>query len=323
MRSMLVKSFIVAAFCSPLAICATAASAQQMGPTIPPPPAPQQQQEPSAGPAPAAAAGPVTECPGNPNPLGVSRVVEIDTTGGPGFGFQHYKLYDFLNPKEVVLTFDDGPLPNRTTAVLKALEAECTKAIFFFVGKEAAGYPDIVHSVAKAGHTVGSHTMLHKDLAKMTLDQARDEIEEAISIVNRGAGQPTAPFFRFPMLRHSPETLKYLADRNIAVFSTDIDSFDFKGGRADALIKRVMANLDKHGKGMILMHSIQPHTAQAMPELLKRLKAGGYKVVQMVPKAPVKTLPEYDEKIAKDMQGMPTALADRPLNSVVKTIGGQ
>lgn len=276
-----------------------------------------------------AAAGPVappaakTECPGNPDPLGVSRVVEIDTTGGPGFGFQHYKLYDFLNPKEVVLTFDDGPLPNRTTAILAALDAECTKAIFFSVGKVAAGYPEILHSVAKSGHTIGAHTVLHKDLSKMPMDKAKDEIEKSFSIIHRAVGGPTAPFFRFPFLRASPEELKYLADRNVAVFSTDIDSFDFKRSSPDKLVKHIMALLDKRGKGIILMHDIQPHTAKAMPALLKQLKAGGYKVVQMTAKQPITTLPEYDEQIAKEMQGMPTALTDRPMNSVVRTISGE
>ncbi len=326
MRSNLTKTLIaVAALCSPLAFHAvTAAQAQEMGPTqggAPQAAAPEPTPSPQMGPA--APAVKQTDCPGNPNPLGVSRVVEIDTTGGPGFGFQHYKTYDFLNPKEVVLTFDDGPLPNRTTAVLAALNAECTKAIFFSVGKVAAGYPDILHEVAKAGHTIGAHTMLHKDLSKMPFEEAKGEIEKSFSVIHRAVGAGTAPFFRFPFLRHSPETLKYLADRNVAVFSTDIDSFDFKGGRADALVKRIMAGLEKRGKGIILMHDIQPHTAQAMPDLLKQLKAGGYKVVQMTASAPIQTLPEFDALIAKDMQGMPTALSDRPLNSVVKTISGQ
>jgi peptidoglycan/xylan/chitin deacetylase (PgdA/CDA1 family) len=280
-------------------------------------------------PKPEQALGPVAppaqkkECPGNPDPLGVTRVVEIDTTGGPGFGFQHYKLYDFLNPKEVVLTFDDGPLPNRTTAVLAALDAECTKAIFFSVGKVAAGYPEILRDVAKSGHTIGAHTVTHKDLSKMTIDQAKEEIEKSFSIIHRAVGGPTAPFFRFPFLRGTPEELKYLADRNIAVFSTDIDSFDFKRWTPEKLVKHVMALLDKRGKGIILMHDIQPHTAKALPDLLKALKAGGYKVVHMTAKAPIVTLPEYDEAVAKEMQGMPTALTDRPMSSVVRTISGE
>src|SRR5262245_48887711 len=63
-----------------------------------------------------------TSC-SNPNALGVSRVVEIDTTGGPGFGFEHFKSHDFLREGEVVLTFDDGPWPKNTPAVLAALAA--------------------------------------------------------------------------------------------------------------------------------------------------------------------------------------------------------
>ncbi len=320
MRAILTTSLIAGvALFGPLAFTASAqapapgAQAPAAQPSATPPPA----MGPTAPPVAA------TDCPGNPNPLGVARVVEIDTTGGPGFGFQHYKTYDFLNPKEVVLTFDDGPLPNRTTAVLAALNAECTRAIFFSVGKVAAGYPEILRDVAKSGNTIGAHTMLHKDLSKMPFQEAKDEIEKSFSVIHRAVGAPTAPFFRFPFLRATPEELKYLADRNVAVFSTDIDSFDFKGGRADKLVKHIMSLLEKLGKGIILMHDIQPHTASAMPDLLKALKAGGYKIVHMVPKVPIQTLPEYDEAIAKDMQGMPTALSDRPLNSVVRTIGGQ
>ncbi len=282
---------------------------------------PAEAQDDSMGPTPPAVAQ--KECPGNPDPLGVSRVVEIDTTGGPGFGFQHYKMYDFLNPKEVVLTFDDGPLPNRTTKILAALDAECTKAIFFSVGKVASGYPDILRDVAKSGHTIGGHTVTHKDLSKMPIDQAKEEIEKSFSIIRHATGAPQAPFFRFPFLRASPETLKYMADRNVAVFSTDIDSFDFKRTSANKLVKHIMHLLDKRGKGIILMHDIQPHTAKAMPDLLTQLKKNGYKVVQMTAKEPVKTLPEYDELTAKDMKGMPTVLSDRPMNSVVRTISGQ
>ena len=252
----------------------------------------------------------------------MSRVVEIDTTGGPGFGFQHYKTYDFLNPKEVVLTFDDGPLPNRTPVVLAALAAECTKATFFSVGKVAAGYPEILRDVAKAGHTIGAHTVNHKDLSKMKFDEAKDEIERSISIVHRAVDGPTAPFFRFPFLKDTPELLKYLASRNIAVFSTDIDTFDFNGPKPDALVKHVMALLEKRGKGIVLMHDIQPHTAQALPEILKQLKAKDYKVVQLTAKAPVQTLPEYDVLIEQDIKGLPTALSQRPMTSVIKTISG-
>ena len=86
------------------------------------------------------------------------------------------------------------------------------------------------------------------------------------------------------------------------MFSCDVDSFDFKSSQSDQIIKTVMTKLDKQGKGIILMHDLQKHTAQALPTLLRRLKAGGYKVVQMKAKEPLETLPEYDALLVKDLK---------------------
>lgn len=256
----------------------------------------------------------------NPNALGVARTVEIDTAGGPGFGFEHYKAYDFLQDKEVVLTFDDGPQVNTTKAILDALDAHCTKAIFFSLGKMAIGLPEIIRDVARRGHTVGTHTWSHQDLRKKTDQEAKDEIEKGVSGVRRAVGGPIAPFFRYPFLRDSPATIAHLASRNIALFSTDVDSFDFKRQSAEHLVENIMKRLEKKGKGILLMHDIQPHTAKAMPGLLDALKAGGYKIVHMRPKAELKTLAEYDALIEKDVKGLPAAGAERPLSSVVRTV---
>jgi peptidoglycan/xylan/chitin deacetylase (PgdA/CDA1 family) len=269
--------------------------------------------------APAPAAAPA-KC-DNPNALGVARVVEIDTTGGPGFGFEHFKAYDFLRDKEVVLTFDDGPWPNNTPAVLKALADQCTKALFFPIGKHAGYRPDILKQVAAAGHTIGSHTWSHKDLTTLTPDEAKAEIEKGIAAVSIALGnQPVGPFFRFPALRNPPEMVKYLGERNVGIFSTDMDSFDFKMRKPEQVIKSVMDKLAKHGKGIILMHDFQQATAHAAPELLKQLKAGGYKVVQVTGKTPVEPIKEYTEAVLKEMGG---GLDEaRPMSSVIKTIEG-
>src|ERR1039457_688235 len=255
---------------------------------------------PAAAPAPAAAAAPApapvatkAKC-DNPNALGVERVVQIDTTGGPGFGFEHFKAYDFLRDKEVVLTFDDGPWPGNTPRVLKALADQCTKAMFFPIGKHSGWHPEILKEVAAAGHTIGSHTWSHKDLSRLTPQEATDEIEKGIAAVSIALGnQPVAPFFRFPALRHPPELLKYVGDRNLGVFSTDMDSFDFKMRKPEQVVASVMKKLEKHGKGIILMHDFQQATAHAAPELLKQLKEGGYKVVQVVGKPPAEPIKEY------------------------------
>ncbi len=260
-------------------------------------------------------------CP-NPSTLGVTRTVEIDTTGGPGFGFEHFKQHDFLRTGEVVLTFDDGPWPHNTLAVLKALAEQCTKATFFPIGKHATYYPEILKQVAEAGHTIGNHTWSHQDLSKKgtTIEQAKEEIEKGVSAVRMAIDGPTAPFFRFPALRHPPELVTYLGERNVGIFSTDMDSFDFKMRKPDQVVKSVLTKLEKYGKGIVLMHDFQRTTAEALPVLLAELKAKGYKIVHMKAKEPIKTIAQYDEMIRKDV-ALPT-VSQRPTASVVRTIDG-
>ena len=292
-----------------LALSASLGAAGTVQAQTPPAPAP------AAKPAPAAAA-----CPGNPNALGVARTVEIDTTGGPGFGFEHFKAYDFLRDHEVVLTFDDGPWPHNTPEVLAALAAQCAKATFFPIGKHALWHPEILKQVAAQGHTIGSHTWSHANLAKKTPEEAKDEIERGISAVRAALGTPEAPFFRFPALRHPPEMVKYLGERNIAIFSTDLDSFDFKYRKSGHLVPFMMAKLAKAGKGIILMHDFQRATADDLAALLAALKTDGYKIVHMKAKGTVKTLANYDEIINKEFAG--SVVGKRPTASVVHTIEG-
>jgi peptidoglycan/xylan/chitin deacetylase (PgdA/CDA1 family) len=267
-------------------------------------------------PAPAASNAPACN---KPNALGVSRTVEVDTTGGPGFGFEHFRQHDFLRTGEVVLTFDDGPWVT-TPAVLKALAEECVRATFFPIGKHATYYPEILKQVAAGGHSIGSHTWSHVDLSRKTVEEAKAEIEKAVSAVKwalDGQGH-AAPFFRFPALRHPPEIVTYLGQRNIAIFSTDMDSFDFKMRKPEQVINSIMTKLKKHGKGIVLMHDFQQATAHAVPALLAQLKAEGYKIVHMKARDAVTSLPQYDEELQKD-QKLPT-VSQRPTSSVVRTV---
>jgi peptidoglycan/xylan/chitin deacetylase (PgdA/CDA1 family) len=286
-----------------------------------PAPAPAAAPQSAAAPAPS----PVKSAPAcdKPDGMGLARTVEIDTTGGPAFGTEHFKQYDFLRDKEVVLTFDDGPWPENTPMVIKALTDMCVKGTFFEIGEHATWRPDISKMVAAAGMTIGSHTWSHKDLARKPyatdIEQAKQEIEMGVSAVHMAVDGPIAPFFRFPDLQQPADLMTYLGTRNIAIFSTDIDTFDFKLRKPEDVVKSAMTKLAKNGKGIILMHDFQHATAEAMPELLRQLKAGGYKIVHVVPKQPVETIAKYDDMVrAKDK--FSATNNTRPQSSVVKTI---
>jgi peptidoglycan/xylan/chitin deacetylase (PgdA/CDA1 family) len=112
--------------------------------------------------------------------------------------------------------------------------------------------------VIDAGMTVGTHTWSHKDLARIPYakdpEKAELEIEMGNSAVHgAAAGGNVAPFFRFPDLQSPQRLLSYFAERNIAIFSTDIDSRDFTMHKPEQVIDSVMDQLGKQKKGIVLL----------------------------------------------------------------------
>jgi peptidoglycan/xylan/chitin deacetylase (PgdA/CDA1 family) len=264
----------------------------------------------------AAEAGPqVAPCATNPDVLGMSRIVEVDTTGAPLFGRTRDGGYDFLRDGEVVLTFDDGPLRAHTRAVLKALDSHCTKATFFMVGRMALADPQMVQEVAGHGHTVGAHTWSHAKLQGLAADKAKDEIELGFSAVAQALQGPIAPFFRFPYLRPTPAAMAYLKARYIASFTIDVDSRDFRTRDGDTVKRSVLTQLAGARKGILLFHDIQPSTAHALAGILDELKKSGFKVVHLVPKKMATTLPEYDAQADRLMAQRKVIAGKEPLAS--------
>ncbi|MEZ5909073.1 MAG: polysaccharide deacetylase family protein [Hyphomicrobiaceae bacterium] len=255
-----------------------------------------------------------TSCPGNPGAVGVSRIVRIDATGGPRFGHLQYRDHDFLTRGEVVLTFDDGPAPGITDVILKALERHCTKATFFVVGRMAISHPLLLQDVARRGHTIGTHTWSHKyQLRRTNMRTAEHEIELGFSAVQAALGKPIAPFFRYPFLSDGRRSLEHLGARNVAVFSIDIDSLDYRSRNADAIIAKVMGELKRKGKGILLFHDIQPATARAMPRLLDELRRGGYRIVHIQPTKAATTLARHDSEAARLLSRKRIAQTRNPL----------
>jgi peptidoglycan/xylan/chitin deacetylase (PgdA/CDA1 family) len=235
------------------------------------------------------------QCP--PSAIGMSREVAVDATGGPRFGHNQYPGPDFLRPGEVVLTFDDGPHKQLTPAILDTLDAHCVKATFFMVGQRVQAYPAIVREVARRGHTVGTHTWSHQNLKQISQDAAINEIELGMSAVRKALGQPGAPFFRFPYLSDPAFAIQHLRQRNTAIFSIDVDSYDFRTRSPTNVMRNVMSQLKTKRRGIILFHDIQPSTAGALGALLGDLKADGYKVVHLVPRGQQSTIATYDQRL--------------------------
>ena len=254
------------------------------------------------------------ECANRTDVLGVSRIVEIDTSRGPHFGEQYKGLEDdFLNYGEVVITFDDGPMRRHTIPVLDALDEQCTKATFFAVGRMAASDPSTLQEVQNRGHTIGTHTWSHKNLASLGAEAMKREIELGISAVAAAVDGPTAPFFRFPYLGHSKASRAYLESRGVGIFGIHVDSQDFRTRNAAVMQRTLLNRLERNGKGILLFHDIQVSTARGIRELLAELKTRGFRVVHIVPKDPATTLPEFDAIAAKSIKGRKGVTASAPL----------
>lgn len=235
-----------------------------------------------------------------PGAIGTSRRIEVDTGGGPRFGNNQYPSADLLKPGEIVLTFDDGPHKQLTPVVLDILDQHCAKATFFMVGQRAVAYPGLVRDVARRGHSIATHTWSHRNLKELSAEGAASEIELGISAVQKALGAPAAPFFRFPYLNDPAHATQHLRQRHTGIFSIDIDSYDFRTRSPTVVMRNVMQQIGSKGRGIILFHDIQPSTAGALGALLSDLKAGGYRVVHLVPKRSQTTLAEFDRRVGQD-----------------------
>lgn len=192
-----------------------------------------------------------------------------------------------LRPGEVILTFDDGPSPTHTPKILDALDEYGVKATFFMVGHMAKAHRTTAQKVALAGHTIGTHTHRHENLAKLSevgAMKAIGEGERAISSTLAPIGMEPAPFFRFPYLAHTSVLRAGLGDLGVVIFDVDVDSLDFKKDSAGTVLQRTLSRLDKAGGGIMLFHDLHARTARMMPELLSELQQRGYKVVHAAPK---------------------------------------
>jgi peptidoglycan-N-acetylglucosamine deacetylase len=246
-------------------------------------------------------------CPGNPDALSTSRVITVDAAVTPRVGRKHFPATLPLADKEVVLTFDDGPWPGTTSAVLDALRHECVRATFFLLGENAAAHPELARRELAEGHTVAHHSFRHPLLDHMTPAAAEAEIDRGFAAVDAAlygqatggrapsgqgrnaqapSGQagrrPRTPFFRFPGFASTPALLERLEARRIVVFGADLWASDWNPMTPAQELNLVQGRLEAAHGGIVLFHDTKQQTAVMVPALLRYLKAGGYRVVHVV-----------------------------------------
>lgn len=226
-------------------------------------------------------------CPGNADALGTSRILVLKPGEFTRVGVMQYPQSLPLADKEVVLTFDDGPLPRYTNPILDILAAQCVKATYFLVGEMARAYPATVRRIHEAGHTIGTHTEDHPlRMNKLPIEKVRAEIDQGIADVSAALwdAKDLAPFFRIPGFARSDAIEEELAARSLVVFGSDTVADDWHRRIKPADIVRLAMNrLEARGKGILLLHDIHAATVAALPDLLKKLKEAGFHVVHVVP----------------------------------------
>ncbi len=233
----------------------------------------------------AAAAEP---CPGNPQALGTERVLAVDANSTPRVGRKQFPDTLPLARHELVLTFDDGPWPGTTSRVLDALKAECVRATFFLLGRNAEAHPDLARRALAEGHSLGHHSFAHPLLSRMALAKAEAEIDRGIiadefALYGQRRNQPTTPFFRFPGFVSSKALLDRLAARGIVVFGADVWASDWNPMSPDQELRLIFARIERVDRGIVLLHDTKSQTAQMLPAFLRELKRRDFRIVHVVP----------------------------------------
>ncbi|MFO1184542.1 MAG: polysaccharide deacetylase family protein [Bauldia sp.] len=224
---------------------------------------------------------------GDPGVLGVARVLTLDTQHGLEVGTFSFPRTLPLGDMEVVLTFDDGPMPGVTERVLSALRNECVRATFFDVGRMAASAPGLVRATAADGHTIANHTLNHvMPIGRISVEAGIREVNGGFAALAAALGQQPAPFFRFPGFALTQPLESRLAAAGIGTFSTDVMGYDWNPISADQVRAYVLAGLARKRGGIVLLHDIHRRTADMLPQLLRDLRERGYKIVHIVPAGP-------------------------------------
>lgn len=182
--------------------------------------------------------------------------------------------------KVVALTFDDGADGTNINSILQILSTHNVKATFFLTGSGANNHPQAIRNIANQGHQLGNHSYSHPYFTQISLTETRSQLQRTEDTIRQITGRSSKPIFRPPYGAYNSTVLQRIGDAGYPYsIMWTIDTIDWTGNSASAIVSRVMNNIVPGA--IVLMHTGAgaPGTPPALPTMITRLKALGYRFV--------------------------------------------
>jgi peptidoglycan/xylan/chitin deacetylase (PgdA/CDA1 family) len=210
----------------------------------------------------------------------------------------------------IAMTFDDGPSATLTPKLLDLLAARHIKATFFVIGENVAEHPEIVARAAREGHEIANHSWSHPNLAKMSDEAVRRQIQQTDDAIKNATGKrPT--FLRPPYGSITARQKRWIHDEfGYDIILWDVDPYDWK--RPGPAVVRNRIFKETRPGSIVLSHDIHPGTIEAMPSTFDELEAKGFKfvtvseLIRMAAARPSHPSPQPEGKVPLSAVGSPS-----------------
>ena len=190
-------------------------------------------------------------------------------------------LHRLADPKQLALTYDDGPNDPHTLNLLDVLAKHGVKATFFVIGKHVAAKPAIARRIAAAGHTVGNHTYTHPNLAFCNEERIRRELSDCEKILQDTVGDHSK-LFRPPFGARRPRVFKVARDMGFTPVMWSVTCYDWKPTTAERVERHAVRQISRgdiillHDGGHIALGADRAHTVAATERMITRFKPEGF-----------------------------------------------
>lgn len=197
------------------------------------------------------------------------------------FGYANRKVpiyYVQTEQKQVAISFDAAWGADKTEGIMEILKEYNTGGTFFLVGFWTDKYADIVKKIDENGFEIGTHSNTHPDMAKLSAEQIKQELEASIKLITDITGKDVK-LFRAPFGSYNNILIDTADSMGLKTIQWDVDTLDWKGLSGEEICSRVLSKVQNGS--IILCHNNSDHILEALPLILDRLQKQGYKITSV------------------------------------------